>query len=105
MQFKDGKAYFGMPVFTIPPDILEEKKKIAEFNANVPVGNRVKVSDAEMLAQKGESKTISRFMVTYSAEASSILNYDEEYDLILFDNMIMMGGNYEGQGRVLRSRW
>lgn len=100
MQIKDGKAYFGMPVFEIPQDILEEKKKIAEFNANVPVGNRVKVSDAEILAKKGESKIVSRFMVTYSAEASAILNYDEEYGLILFDNMIMMGGNYEGQGSV-----
>jgi hypothetical protein len=100
MQIKDGKAYFGMPVFKIPQDILEEKKKIAEFNANVPVGNRVKISDAEILAKKGEAKVISRFIVTYSAEASSILNYDKEYGMILFDNMIMMGGNYEGQGRV-----
>jgi hypothetical protein len=100
MQIKGDKAYFGMPVFKIPPDIMEEKKKIAEFNANVPVGNRVKISDATILAKKGELKTISRFMVTYSAEASTILNYDEDYGLILFDNMIMMGGNYAGQGRV-----
>lgn len=100
MQIKEGKAYFGMPVFKIPQDILEEKKKIAAFNANVPVGNRVKVSDAEILAKRGAVEVVSRFMVTYSAEASAILNYDEDYGMILFDNMIMMGGNYEGQGQV-----
>jgi hypothetical protein len=100
LQIKEGQAYFGLPVFKIPPDILEEKKKIAEYNATVPVGNRVKVSDAEILAKKGDGEVISRFMVTYSAEASAILNYDEDYDLILLDNMIEAGGNYPGQGRV-----
>lgn len=100
LQIKEGKAYFGLPVFKIPPDILEEKKKIAEYNATVPVGNRVEVSDAEILAKKGEGEVQSRFMVTYSAEASAILNYDKDYDLILLDNMIEAGGNYPGQGRV-----
>lgn len=100
MQIKDGKAYFGMPVFQIPPDILEEKKKIAEFNANVPVGNRVKVTDAEMLANKGAPEVLNRFMITYSAEASAVLNYDEEYGMILFDNLISTGGNYKNQGQM-----
>lgn len=100
LQIKEGQAYFGLPVFKIPPDILEEKKKIAEYNATVPVGNRVKVSDDAILAKKGEGEVVSRFMVTYSAEASAILNYDEDYGLILLDNMIEAGGNYPGQGRV-----
>lgn len=100
LQIKNGETYFGLPVFKIPPDIMEEKKKIAEYNATVPVGNRVKVSDAEILAKKGEGEIVSRFMVTYSAEASAILNYDKDYDLILLDNMIEAGGNYEGQGRA-----
>ncbi len=100
IQIKEGEAYFGLPVFTIPPDILEEKRKIEEFNANVPIGNRIKVSDAEMLASKGDAVTVSRFIVTYSAEASALLNYDQEYDMILFDNLIEMGGNYNGQGRI-----
>ncbi|MFK7946683.1 MAG: hypothetical protein AB8G11_03760 [Saprospiraceae bacterium] len=100
LQIKEGEAYFGLPVFKIPPDILEEKKKIAEYNTTVPVGNRVQVSDAEILAKKGEGEVVSRFMVTYSAEASAILNYDKEYNLILLDNMIEAGGNYPGQGRA-----
>lgn len=100
LQIKEGTAYFGLPVFKIPPDIMEEKKKIAEYNANVPVGNRVKMDDAAILAQKGEVKTVSRFMVTYSAEASALLNYDTEYSLIMFDNLIEMGGNYKNQGRI-----
>ncbi len=100
MQIKEGKAYFGMPVFKIPPDILEEKKKIAAFNANVPVGNRVKVSDAAILANKGEPAIFNRFMMTYSAEASALLNYDEEYKMILFDNLIATGGNYKNQGQM-----
>lgn len=100
LQIKDGETYFGLPVFKIPPDILEEKKKIAEYNATVPVGNRVEISEAEILAKKGEGETVSRFMVTYSAEASAILNYDKDYEMILFDNMIEAGGNYNGQGRI-----
>ena len=100
MQIKDNKAHFGLPVFTIPPDILEEKKKIAEYNASVPEGNRIKISDAEILAKQGEGEILNRFVVTYSAEASAILNYDPEYDLILLDNMIEAGGNYPGQGQV-----
>lgn len=100
LQIKEGVAYFGLPVFNIPPDILEEKKKMAEFNANVPVGNRIKLDDAAILAQKGEVKTVSRFIVTYSAESSALLNYDNEYNLIMFDNLIEMGGNYKGQGKA-----
>jgi hypothetical protein len=100
LQIKDNKAHFGLPVFTIPPDILEEKKKIAEYNATVPEGNRIKISDAELLAKQGKGEILNRFMVTYSAEASAILNYDPEYELILLDNMIEAGGNYPGQGQV-----
>lgn len=100
MQIKGNEANFGLPVFVVPPDILEEKKKIAEFNANVPVGNRIKVDDAALLAKKGENKVFNRWVVTYSAEASAILNYDEDYQLILMDNLINTGGNYKGQGEI-----
>jgi hypothetical protein len=97
MQIKDGKANFGLPVFVIPPDIEEEKKKIAQMNLGLKPGSKIEISDKELL-ERGVTKTYSRFMVTYSAESSAILNYDPEYDLILFDNFIQVAGNYAGQG-------
>jgi hypothetical protein len=97
LQFKENKPVFGLPVFNIPPDIEAEKKRIAAMNLQLPNGSKINISDKELLEQ-GETTTMYRFIVTYSAESSAILNYDPDYELILFDNFIEVQGNYEGQG-------
>lgn len=67
LSFKNGKPEFGAPVF-VQRDSL---------------GNEIAVRN--------------RLLSEYSAEASFKLNYDENWGLIIFDHLIMMGGN-SGQG-------
>ncbi|MFQ5446351.1 MAG: hypothetical protein ACE5FF_05405 [Saprospiraceae bacterium] len=42
----------------------------------------------------------NRLLMEYSAEASCRMNFDETYDLILFEHLIPMAGNY-GQGMTM----
>ena len=71
---------------------------MAQYNSRY-AGNRMAKVD-ERLIPKGKPKVVSRFMLTYSAEASIRLNYDDEYQLILFDNLIPISGASKGQGTV-----
>ena len=70
LSFQDGKAVFGAPVFV------------------------------SQNGQTGELSTKSRVLQEYSAEASFKMNYDETYEIILFDHLIMTGGSY-GQGPAM----
>lgn len=45
------------------------------------------------------NQTKKRLLLEYSAEASIRLNYDEGLELIIFDHLIPMAGNY-GEGQV-----
>ena len=48
-----------------------------------------------------EVPTVSnRLLMEYSAEASCRMNFDETYDMILFDHLLQMGGTY-GQGMTM----
>lgn len=94
LRIKAGKATFGAPIFKIPQDILEEKKKLKRYNSRY-AGNRMQKID-ERLIPRGKPKTLNRFMITYSAEASIHLRYDEDYQMILFDNLIPISGGERG---------
>ncbi len=67
LYFEDGKAKFGAPVF------VREN------------------------ASTGERTVRNRIVKEYSSESSFRMNYDETYNLIMFDHLITMGGSY-GQG-------
>jgi hypothetical protein len=69
LQFKDGKAIFGAPVF-----ISEDPN-----NAFLPK---------------------NRLVMTYSAEASIKLNYDEHQKIIIHDHLIQAMSSIPGQGPV-----
>lgn len=71
LTIKDGNATFGAPVFV------------------------------EVNAKTGQKTVRNRIMKEYSAEASFRLNYDESYNMILFDHLETMGGSYnQGQTNV-----
>ncbi len=70
LSFEDGKASFGAPVFVSKNEVT------------------------------GEVGTLNRIVKTYSAEISFKLNFDETYDIIMFDHLILAGGNY-GQGPTM----
>ena len=70
LSFEDGKAVFGAPVF------VSQNK------------------------ETGELSTKNRVLQEYSAEAAFKMNYDETYEIILFDHLIVTGGSY-GQGPVM----
>lgn len=70
LSFQDGKAVFGAPVFV----------------AQNP--------------ETGEVSTKNRVVQEYSSESAYKLNFDETYGLILFDHLILAGGNY-GQGPAM----
>lgn len=67
LTFKEGEPVFGAPAF-----VHQDKTT-------------------------GEITTKNRLLYEYSAEASFKLNYDETYEIILFDHLIMTGSSY-GQG-------
>lgn len=77
------------------------KRKLVEvlsFKAGKPVfGAPVFVSQNE---ETGEISTKNRLLHEYSAEASFKLNYDETFEIILFDHLVLMGGSY-GQGPAM----
>lgn len=41
---------------------------------------------------------INRLILDYTVEASITVNYSEQEEMILYDNLITMGGQYKGQG-------
>jgi hypothetical protein len=45
-----------------------------------------------------QAETKYRIILDYSAEGSISCNYSDEYGLIIFDNLIPIGGSHEGQG-------
>jgi hypothetical protein len=65
-----GKPTFGAPVFVKQDSAME-----------VPI-------------------VTNRLLMEYSAEASCRMNFDETYDMILYDHLLPMGGNY-GQGMTM----
>lgn len=70
LSLVDGKATFGAPV----------------FNYHDPL--------------TGENAIHYRIVKTYSAEASFRLNWDESLDMIVFDHLTTIGGQY-GQGPTM----
>ncbi len=77
LAFKDGGVEFGMPIF-------EEKK------VRLPKSKKEKIHVSTMMKH--------RFILDYSATSAISLNYDPELDAIIFDHLISMGGQYQGQG-------
>ena len=71
LSFKDGKPILGAPVF---------------------IGGE-KAADS--------AKVQHRLVLQYSADASVRLNFDEGFDMITFDHLILSGGVYAGQGPVM----
>lgn len=69
LHFKDGEAVFGAPVFI----------KENFFT--------------------GATATQNRVVLEYSSETSFRLNYDETFEMIMYDHLITTGGSY-GQGMV-----
>lgn len=69
LRFIDGKAVFGAPVFV-------------HNTPNSPV-----------------ESTKNRLVLEYSATASMRCNYDPALDLLIFDHLMTIGGNY-GEGPV-----
>ena len=69
LHFENGEAKFGAPVFV----------QIDSLTMQRTVRNRI--------------------VKEYSAESSFRMNYDETYDQIMYDHLVIMGGNY-GQGPV-----
>ena len=67
LSFENGKASFGTPVF-IEEDSITGRRTVR-----------------------------NRIVREYSSETSIRMNYDETFDLIIFDHLIMMAGSY-GQG-------
>lgn len=47
-----------------------------------------------------QAETKHRVLLDYSAEGSISCNYSNEYGLIIFDNLIPIGGSHEGQGVI-----
>ena len=47
-----------------------------------------------------QAETKYRVILDYSAEGSISCNYSDEYGLIIFDNLIPIGGSHEGQGVI-----
>lgn len=77
LTFKDGKPYFGAPIFEVkkvtPPRSKREKPMV-------------------------ELVTRHRFILDYSAESSISLNYNPDIEAIMFDHLQQMEGRYQGQG-------
>ncbi|MEK7255248.1 MAG: hypothetical protein AAB316_10920 [Bacteroidota bacterium] len=69
LSFKDGKAFFGAPVF-----VQEDST--------------------------GQQTIRKRLLQEYSAEASVRFNFDEVYEMIMFDHLTATGGTY-GQGMTM----
>ncbi len=52
------------------------------------------------ISQQKQVKTKHRVILDYSAEGSISCNYSDEYKMIIFDNLIPIGGSHEGQGVI-----
>ena len=50
--------------------------------------------------QRKQATTKHRVILDYSAEGSISSNYSDEYGMIIFDNLIPIGGSHEGQGVI-----
>ncbi len=98
LQISGQTATFGAPIFVIPPDILEEQKRLEKMQPKY-AGNRM-TDRRPVVVPEGEPQIVSRFILNYSAETTVRLNYDSQYKLILFDNLITVPGNYRGQGQM-----
>ncbi len=91
----EGRKYllFGYNGFS-----LFNKKKLVEVlsfsNGQASFGSPVFVKEN---SATGERETQNRIVKEYSSESTFRLNFDETYNLIMFDHLIMMGGSY-GQG-------
>ena len=90
-----GRHYllFGFNGFS-----LFNKKKLVDVlhfeNEEVVFGSPVFIQEDTLT---GEQKSRNRLVLEYTAESSIRLNFDETYNQIMFDHLILMGGSY-GQG-------
>lgn len=94
---KEGKRYV---LFGFNGHQLFHKRKVAEvlhFEDNVPVfGAPVFLSDQP----NRPDLTKNRLVMTYSAETTIRLNFDEQLGIIIFDNLLTASGSIRGQGPV-----
>lgn len=50
--------------------------------------------------KRGKAQTKHRVLLDYSAEGAISCNYSDEYNMIIFDNLIPMGGSHKNQGVI-----
>jgi len=77
------------------------KRKLVDV---LTIGNGTATFGAPVFVKQDSTLTqpqlSNRLLMEYSAEASCGMNFDETYDMVLFDHLIPMGGNY-GQGMTM----
>ncbi len=94
----DGRKYllFGYDGYS-----FFNKRKLVDVlaigNGKATFGAPVFVKQDSTSAQPQLS---NRLLMEYSAEASCRMNFDETYDMVLFDHLLPMAGNYE-QGMTM----
>lgn len=89
---KTGRKYllFGFDGFT-----FFEKRKLIDVLSFTKEGKPV--LGAPVFEQEHSDGSLNRFILEYSSEAKVRLNWDEQYQLVLFDHLIPMQSPYTGR--------
>lgn len=93
---KDGKRYYlacGFNAFR-----MFENRKVAEV---IHFENDQLILGADMFARDSDQDLQSRLILRYGADVGIRLTFDEQLDMLIFDNLIPMKSPYEGTKMVM----
>ena len=76
----------------------DEYTKVKTCEPIIISSNSVRLGDPIFQEEEGSPNYMSRHILQYSADMNGTLDYYDETNRIVFDNLIMVAGRMEGQG-------